>query len=120
MIAWRNDSAWASERETWRLASWLLVPAILAIALCRWRARGAWPFAAWRAVHVGVGIGVVVGVLVATALLANVASDGDPAPLPYLPLLNPLDITFAAQVETPPVPPTRVRSSTAAPAPAYG
>ena len=29
------------------------------------------------------------------SLGANVASDGDPAPLPYLPLLNPLDLVLA-------------------------
>ena len=95
-----EESAWlvraASTRESWRLASWLLVPSILTIALCRWRAPATWPFDRWRAVHVGVGAGVVVLVLVATALFANVVSDGDPAPLPYVPLLNPLDLTFAA------------------------
>jgi uncharacterized membrane protein len=94
-----EECAWlvraASEGATWRLASWLLVPAALTIALCSWRAPRVWPFARWRTAQVGPGLGVVVLVLVVVALAANFVNDGDPAPLPYVPLLNPLDLTFA-------------------------
>lgn len=93
-----EEAAWlvrlASKVETWRLASWLLVPAAMSIALCKWRTPSRWPFDRWLEVRVGAG-GVVL-VLVTVALVANVVADGDPAPLPYVPLLNPLDLTFAA------------------------
>ena len=95
-----EEGAWlvrlASEVETWRLASWLLVPAAMTLALCKWHAPQHWPFERWRAAQVGVGAGVVVAVLVTAAVLANFVADGNPAPLPYLPILNPLDLTFAA------------------------
>ena len=95
-----EECAWlvraASEGATWRLASWLLVPAALTMALCTWRAPRMWPFARWRAAQVGPGLGVVVLVLVAVALAANFMNDGNAAPLPYVPVLNPLDLTFAA------------------------
>jgi len=85
----------ASERNTWRVASWLLVPSMLAVALCSWHAPQRWPFDRWRAIHVQAGVGVVVVALVVVALLVNFASDGNPAPLPYVPIVNPLDVTFA-------------------------
>ena len=93
-----EEAAWlvrlASNVETWRLASWLIVPAVMTIALCKWRTPTRWPFDRWLEVRVGAG--VVVLVLVGVALVANFVVDGDPAPLPYVPLLNPLDLTFAA------------------------
>jgi uncharacterized membrane protein len=95
-----EEAAWlvrlASSVETWRLASWLLVPAVMSTALCKWHAPTRWPFDRWRAAQLSVGAGVVVLVLVTVALLANFVADGNAAPLPYVPLLNPLDLTFAA------------------------
>jgi uncharacterized membrane protein len=85
----------ASERETWRVTTWLLVPALCAMALSAWRAPGRWPFDRWRFAQVRFGVGAVVVAVVAVALVVNFVSDGNPAPLPYVPLLNPLDVTFA-------------------------
>jgi len=64
-------------------------------ALLQFDGRHRWPVAPWRTAYVvtgGAGI-LIAGLL--WALAASAAGGGDTAPLPYLPLLNPLDIAIA-------------------------
>jgi uncharacterized membrane protein len=92
-VAWLVRSA--ADGDAWRLAGWLFVPAVMIVALLKWPP-SRWPFQRWRDVQAGAGAGTVVALLILGALAVNFRSDGDPAPLPYVPLLNPLDLTFAA------------------------
>jgi uncharacterized membrane protein len=62
---------------------------------CTLAAESSWPIGVHRRGYVVVGGTVVMAVLILWTLAANVAGDGDPAPLPYLPIANPLDITQA-------------------------
>ncbi|HEX2933302.1 MAG TPA: DUF2339 domain-containing protein, partial [Candidatus Binatia bacterium] len=82
--------------DVWRLIGWPLVP----IALLAWLAdRGesvAWPVARHRKAYLILGLIPIAGFIWLWMVTANLTSRGDPAPLPYLPLLNPLDLTQLA------------------------
>ena len=79
----------------WPLVPWGVVPALMLTAVASLTARGSWPFGAHvRAYLRGGGVPLAAAALVWT-LFANIRSSGDPAPLPFLPLVNPLDLTQA-------------------------
>ena len=82
--------------DVWRLIGWPLVP----IALLAWLAdrgeRIAWPVARHRWAYLIAGLIPIAGFIWLWMIHANLTSRGDPAPLPYLPLLNPLDLTQLA------------------------
>lgn len=83
---WATSAAWSNYLPTWAMM------AVLALLLRRSRVDG-WPtrpVADWyRAVLVPCGAVLVL----ALAAVWNLGQDGTMAPLPYLPLLNPLDLT---------------------------
>ncbi len=80
----------------WPLAFAVVSAAALALATGMARERLPWPLGAhWRS-YSAVGIPVVAGAAGILALAASLGSSGNAAPLPYLPLLNPL--TLAAVV----------------------
>jgi uncharacterized membrane protein len=87
----------------WALVPWGLVPAI-ALGLVTTGVGGAsenaagsaaWPLVTHRRGYLIIGAIPIALALVLWSLITNVASDGDPMPLPYVPLFNPLDITQA-------------------------
>jgi len=82
--------------DVWRLVGWPLVP----IALLAWLSdrgeRIAWPVARFFEAYLCHGGILLAAFLWLWMLHANFDSRGDPAPLPYLPLLNPLDLTQGA------------------------
>jgi len=84
----------------WRLVGWPLVP----IALLAWLSdrgdRVAWPVARYLEAYLYHGAIVFAGVVWLWMLLANLNSRGDPSPLPYLPLFNPLDLVQCAALMT--------------------
>jgi uncharacterized membrane protein len=86
--------------EVWRLVGWPLVP----IALLAWLSdrgeRIAWPVARHLEAYLFHGGIVLAGFLWLWMLHANFDSRGDPSPLPYLPLLNPLDLAQGAGLLT--------------------
>jgi uncharacterized membrane protein len=92
-----------SGEGVWALAPWGLVPA-LALGLVATGVGGTrqavaddtgWPVGAHRRGYLVIGAIPIALALALWTLFANVASDGDPMPLPYVPLFNPLDITQA-------------------------
>ena len=78
----------AGLREGWRVAAFALVPVVLLLLVSR---LGGWPLARWR-----VAYGVVVGGVLATAVvlwtLWSLRSPGGSGPMPWVPLLNPVDL----------------------------
>lgn len=83
---WAVDAAWSNY-----LPSWVMMPAL--VFLLRSSQAGRWPsapLAEWyRTVLIPCGT-VLMAMLV---MVWNLGHDGAMAPLPYLPLLNPLDLT---------------------------
>ena len=101
-----GELAWVARQyaggEAWRLVPWGIAPALAVFTIVRWTVRAdAAPGARMRAdsapdVRVRAWLIVCAIPLVVAALAwtlyANVTSAGDPAPLPFIPLANPLDI----------------------------
>jgi uncharacterized membrane protein len=82
--------------DVWRLVGWPLVPIALLLWLSDRRERTAWPVAPHLEAYLFYGGIVLAGFLWLWMLYANFNSRGDPLPLPYLPLLNPLDLAQGA------------------------
>lgn len=93
-VGWQIDH-YVEGRRVWPLIAWALVPATL-IALFATRGPGmGWPVRKFRHAYLYAGALPLVGFLVGWMLFANLTNDGNPAPLPYIPLLNPLDLAQA-------------------------
>jgi uncharacterized membrane protein len=90
------EIAWGAEQlmpdgPSWPLTAWALIPALLLFMMPKLVTRVTWPFARHRDTYLfitGVGVALYLGVW---SLYAD-ESVGSSAPLPYLPLLNPLDL----------------------------
>ena len=78
--------------DTWAASAWIVIPAFFLWRLPKLVTRVEWPFARNREAYLfvaGVGVALYLG---AWSVLTNAVSAGDSAPLPYVPLLNPLDL----------------------------
>jgi uncharacterized membrane protein len=83
--------------EVWRLIGWPLVPLALLAWLTERGDRIAWPVSRFLRAYLVEGAIPLAGFLWVWMLHANFRSRGDATPLPYLPLVNPLDLVqFAA------------------------
>ena len=88
-------SDWGAPDSAWPWLGWLVVPAALLLLLTRRSVADVWPVRAAPAAYVRIGGAVLAAGLWLWTLVANVASDGTAAPLPHLPLVNPLDVGVA-------------------------
>lgn len=79
------------ESTAWALAMFGLVPALVLLLVLRNRDSSKWPLAAHWAAYGSAGAGGIALYLVGWVLYMVFASDGTAAPLPYVPLLNPVD-----------------------------
>lgn len=79
-----------ADGDVWALSAWGLAPALVAVAAISAPLPGLWR--AHRQAYETIGATAVLGAACLWLLLANLSSRGDPAPLPYVPLLNPLDL----------------------------
>ena len=94
------EAAWAIDDTISGSASWpttarVVIPAAFLFWLPHLVTRVKWPFAKNREAYLfiaGVGAALFLGIW---SLVTNVTSPGDSAPLPYCPLLNPLDLAQA-------------------------
>jgi uncharacterized membrane protein len=78
--------------DTWAASAWIVIPAFFLWRLPKLVTRVRWPFARNREAYLFLaGVGVVL-YLASWSMLTNAVSAGDTAPLPYVPLLNPLDL----------------------------
>jgi len=90
-FAWQVK-AHVAAGDSWSAAVWIVIPAFFLWHLPRLVTRVKWPFARNRDAYLfvaGVGVALYLGVW---SLFINATSVGDTAPLPYVPLLNPLDL----------------------------
>ncbi|HEX6994721.1 MAG TPA: DUF2339 domain-containing protein [Gammaproteobacteria bacterium] len=92
------ETAWLIERVAggaWPGAAALAAVAALVLLTLGVRERLAWPVGAHQAAYVTYACGGALAMLVAATLVANAVSPGDAAPLPYVPIANPLDLASA-------------------------
>jgi len=88
-VAWDiNQSVRGS--GSWPVIAWALVPAVSILFLVR--ANSGWPFGVHRQAYITVAAAGLAIYLALWSLATNLASNGDPYPLTYVPLLNPLDL----------------------------
>jgi uncharacterized membrane protein len=94
-VAWQIGAA-VRGGDVWRLVGWPLVP----LALVAWFSdrgeRIAWPVARYLKAYLFDGLIPLTGFLWLWMTQANFTSRGDPSPLPYMPLMNPLDLAQLA------------------------
>ncbi|MDD2719944.1 MAG: DUF2339 domain-containing protein [Gallionella sp.] len=80
--------------SSWPILGWALSPMVFLLALSRPELKRFWPFSSHsRAYSVG-AIPIALGLL-GWVFLANAISNGNMSPLPYVPLVNPLDLASA-------------------------
>lgn len=96
IVAW--ESSWQIANVTtgvWAQLPWGVVPALVTAWLSRQQLQPGWPIAAHeRAYRIYASMPLVIAVSL-WILVINLSSTGDSTWLPYLPLLNPLDISVA-------------------------
>jgi len=96
LLAW--ELSWQVAQRTtgvWASLAWGLVPALLVAWLGRRALRPDWPIAQHEVAYRMYGAAPLAVALCLWIVAINLGSAGDPAWLPYLPLLNPLDICVA-------------------------
>ncbi|MDE2428122.1 MAG: DUF2339 domain-containing protein [Burkholderiales bacterium] len=78
--------------SSWSLLGWVLVPAIVFWCIGGKRIAQRWPLNTYRQAYVELACVPVAAYLLVWIWLTNIFSAGNAAPLPYLPLLNPLEL----------------------------
>jgi len=81
----------AEARAAWRSFGWALLPAAYLLAMASPRPLPGWPLAAHEREYRRLAAGPVAALLLFWFWFANAAGDGSAAPLPFLPLINPLE-----------------------------
>jgi uncharacterized membrane protein len=92
---------WGDASSAWPWLGWLVVPAVLLVALPRPATARRWPISEAPSVYQGAVAAVLSLGLLLWALLANLSSNGAARPLPYVPLLNPLDVGIGLALAAP-------------------
>ncbi len=94
-VGWLIDYAVEGKR-VWPSIAWALVPAAVLAALSARRVQARWPVRDYARDYVLNGGAPVAVFLALWTLYANFTSSGDPYPLVYAPILNPLDLAIGA------------------------
>ncbi|MDP9910405.1 putative membrane protein [Variovorax boronicumulans] len=81
-----------AEWSSWQLLGWALVPALVLWALRSRVLLQRWPLSEYRSAYLEFAATPVAVYLLAWVWVTNAVSPGDAAPLPYVPLLNPLEL----------------------------
>ena len=84
--------AWGDGTSAWAWLGWLVVPALLLMLLPQPATARRWPVSALPPAYQSTAAAVLTVGLLLWTLLANIVSNGTARPLPYVPLLNPLDL----------------------------
>jgi uncharacterized membrane protein len=92
-----KQAAWAINdlvqgQGTWPLIAWALLPGLILAALSLRGQKIRWPVAAHLSTYLGSAAVPLAIFIWLWSLVTNLNSDGNPYPLSYLPLLNPLDL----------------------------
>lgn len=82
----------------WQTASWGVSAAAVLAGAVAWGNHGNWPVFAHRDIYRLPGLGPIGAFCLLWVLIANLKAPGGMTPLPYLPLLNPLDIAVGVSL----------------------
>ena len=95
-LAWQLDQLAIS--ELWAPVAASVLLGISALTIMSLRDLLQWPIREHWSTYAGAACGFLIGLEVLLILWMNLHSSGDPAPLAYIPLLNPLDLASAFAV----------------------
>ncbi len=87
---------WASADSAWPLLGWMIAPVIYLWCLTSSKLQRSWPLREHHDAYVVVSALPMVGYLFGWIWITNAISNGTAAPLPFVPLLNPLEIAQVA------------------------
>jgi uncharacterized membrane protein len=95
LVSW--EVAWAIDKGvagggSWPVIAWALVPAVALFTLPRLAQRLRWPIGLHRDAYIGIAAVGLAFYLAMWSVITNMWFAGDPHPLPFVPLLNPLDL----------------------------
>jgi uncharacterized membrane protein len=93
-FAWQVDRAVAGS-GSWPAIAWAIVPGVALYLLPKLRSKLQWPVGAHVEAYGAIAASGLAVVLMTWSLITNLSMRGDPHPLPYVPLLNPLDLAQA-------------------------
>lgn len=99
LLAW--ELHWQVDRVTdgvWPIAATLALGATLVLGTLRASVSVAWPFAAFATLYARVCSGAVLAATLLAAIAINLSSPGATVDLPYVPLLNPLELASVLAV----------------------
>ena len=98
LLSWESHW-WISQRlpesAVWPWVSWLTLPAIVLMFHSRAHNIASWPFRQHKQLYLEYVCTPLACYLVLAMLFGALLSSGNAAPLPYVPLLNPLDLALA-------------------------
>jgi uncharacterized membrane protein len=89
-VVWQTQQIMPTT-PTWALIMWPLLPSISMLLVTLRGERLGWPIAHFRQDYFVYGLGPIALYLIGWALFATV-QPADPAPLPYIPILNPVEL----------------------------
>lgn len=89
---------WVEGSYAWRMIPWALIPMLIVTALLRFGRLLTWPVGRFYAQYTTFTLAPVILYLLGWAMFANATSRGDPWPLDYLPVINPLDLVILFSV----------------------
>jgi uncharacterized membrane protein len=88
--------AWITEQffeaPVWAFSASAIIPALMVIAIASQSLKSRWPFTAHPVIYGLYGAGALALFLCVWSVAANLRHSGDPSPLSYVPIFNPLDL----------------------------
>lgn len=87
---------WTNAESAWPLLGWMIAPVIYLWCLTSTWLQRIWPLRDHREAYVVVSALPMVAYLIGWIWVTNAISDGTATPLPYIPMLNPLEIAQLA------------------------
>lgn len=91
-LGWRLER-FAEWSQTWNWMVWGLLPSVVLWCMCSYGPKVEWPILKHKSAYLKISTTVVAGYVLLWALFMNLSGPGDPAPLAYIPFLNPADIS---------------------------
>lgn len=89
---------WSDPASAWPLLGTIVVPVLYVWSLTREKIQSLWPVREYQKSYVLVSAIPVIIYLIGWLWLSNISSNGSAQPLPYIPLLNPLEFAYLATI----------------------